>query len=556
MGFVSVDPSQIQFDRPGAAIGGFVPVDPSKIQFDKPITQAQPGLLSRIGSDLAGRLAEGAQSERDYQAGKISLPTSIMQTLGKVVGGSAGDILGETGKEAIPQSVSNAAQSGAQILADKIDQTQTGQAIGNIAMRTQQGYGKFAIANPQAAKTAESILDIGNILSVTDLAKAAYSVPERMAAITSDVGTKLPGILGQTESAVSPMTAMNIPTLGGASAVRKVASSAGDVAGAMKGTGDILSSGQLQDISQRGYGAADNATGLIQPADTNAILQKVISHSARTTEGRAFAGGGVVDKTASDFKNLMDQPLSIQGALEVDSNLGDRIASEKRAGNNNSVRQLQAMQNDFRSGVFNSGIEGAQGGKEAIQAWAAAMKMKDLERISEVASSSDNPAKTIATQARNLLKSPLKSWGYRPDEIAALESASRTGILTDALRTAGSRLGPIVMGGAGYATGGPLGGMAASAADYAVSSAARSGATALQNARLNSVKRLVSNRREIGDMTAPGGSVPATQAIPTNPQNAALGVQSYGNYTPSLQQIMAMPPAQAKAALAKFKKSP
>lgn len=481
----------------------------------------QPGLLSRIGTDLAGRLAEGAQSERDYQAGKISLPESMWQTATKIVGGSAGDLMGETAKSLTPQSASNAASRGAQYVANKLDAVdpQTSDALLGMSNATST----LAKNHPQAAKDIEGAADLLNIIPAqqairtgVNVASKAPGMAKKMTAIVNsvpDIGINLRGIAGDTTSGVSPMAAMNIPTIGGASFARKVGSSVTDVAGAVRGTGDILSSAQLRDISGRGYGASSGATNLIPAADSNAILDKVTSHASRTAEGKTFAGDNVVDKTAADFQRLRDQPLSIQGAMEIDSNLGDRIAVAKRAGENGTVMRLQNMQNSFREGIFNSGIDGAQGGREGIQAWAAAMKMRDIERMEQIAASSDNPAKTMATQANNLLKSPLKSWGYRPDEIAALRSASRTGILTDVLRVAGSRLGPIAGGAAGFATGGIPGMAAASAADYVASSLARGGATALQGSRLNAVKRLIGNRPEIAAMTAAGDGSQAPAAL-------------------------------------------
>ena len=503
MPFVQVDPSQIKFDAPCApqGAGGFVPVDPSKIQFDKPQLPESGGRMDFIKQQWNGALS-----------GDLNPAEAGYNIVGKGIAGGVADAAGKLAGAVIPQSVKDAAASGAQSVADFIDRhdPQTSDAL----MRLDPAVTELRKQYPRISNLVDSTANIVGVAPLTrEIPGAIVKASDKLATLP-DIGTKLPGILGDTSSGTSAITAMNIPTLGGASLARKAGSSVTDVAGAMKGEGDILSSSQLKDISGRGYGASDNAVGLIPVKDSDNILNRVTSHSSRTVEGRAFAGDNIVDKTAADFDSLRGKPLSIQGAMEIDSNLGDRIAAAKRAGENSSVMRLQQMQNSFREGIFNSGIDGAQGGKDGIQAWAAAMKMRDLERIQEIASSSDNPAKTMATQARNLLKSPLKSWGYRPDEIAALESASRTGLLTDALRIAGSRLGPIAGGAAGFATGGLPGMAAASAADYVASSAARSGATALQNSRINAVKRLVSDRPEIKAMTGEPNITPPAPPAP------------------------------------------
>lgn len=496
MPFIQVDPKAIQFDAPQAppTSNSFVKIDPSQIQFDKP-TQQSP--------ESGGRMDFIKQQWNRSLSGDLNPAEAGYNIVGKGIAGAATDAIGKVVSAVVPQAAKDMAGKGAQSVADFIDRhdPQTSDALLGIS----QAVPVLQKQYPRISNLADSTADILGFAPIAKAIPGAVGKAADMVASIPDIGTKLPGILGDTSSFMSPVSAINIPTMGGASLARKVGSSVGDIAGALRGGSDILSSSQLQDISRRGYGAADGAVDLVPVSDSNNILDKVTSHASRTDEGKAFAGDNIVDKTAADFENLRGKPLSIQGAMEVDSNLGDRIAEAKRSGQSNSVIRLQQMQNTFRNGIFNSGIEGAEGGQEGIQAWAAAMKMRDIERIEQVAASSDNPAKTMATQARNLLKSPLKSWGYRPEEIAALESASRTGILTDALRVAGSRLGPIAGGAAGFATGGLPGMAAASAGDYVASSLARSGAGALQGSRLNSVKRLIGNRPEIAEMTAPAG---------------------------------------------------
>ena len=204
-------------------------------------------------------------------------------------------------------------------------------------------------------------------------------------------------IIGNNQSGVSPMTAMNVPSLGTASLARKVGSSVTDIGGALKGDADILSSNQLKDISSRGYNAAGSVASQ-PPETTNKIIDKVNSNGLQTQEEKDFDGDSIVAKTQKDFENLKNKPLSINGAIGVDKALGDRIVAQKRLGNNEAVATLQAMQGDFRNEVMSAA--GDDNWKQGIQGYAAAMKMQDLEGISQAGAASDNPAKTIATGAK------------------------------------------------------------------------------------------------------------------------------------------------------------
>lgn len=522
MPFIQVDPKAIQFDAPQSqASNGFVKVDPGQIEFDKPITQSP---------ESGGRLDFIKQQWSGAMNGELNPAEAGYNIVGKGIAGGATDAIGRVVSAIIPQAVKDTAGAGAQKIADFIDRhdPQTSDALLGIS----EAVPVLRKQYPRISNLVDSTADIAGFAPIAKAIPGAVSKATSLVNSIPDIGTKLPGILGDTSSFMSPVSAINIPTLGGASVVRKVGSSIGDVAGAVRGSADILTTPQLQDIAKRGFDVADQSGGVLVPQAANSLIDRVASNSFQTAEGKAFAGDDIVTKTANDFSSLRDKPLTLAGSMEIDKSLGDRIVAARRAGNMEAASQLQGMQRDFRNGLLSAGdsgqliggADGVQGWREGQQAWTSAMKMRDLDRISQIASSSDNPAKTIATQARNLLKNPLKAWGYRADEIAALESASRTGLLTDALRIAGSRLGPIAGGVAGFATGGLPGMAAASTADYVASSAARSGATALQNSRLNTVRRLVNNRPEIADMTAaPSGALPPPTPVSLSAVNPADG---------------------------------
>jgi hypothetical protein len=77
--------------------------------------------------------------------------------------------------------------------------------------------------------------------------------------------------------------------------------------------------------------------------------------------------------------------------------------------------------------------------------------------------------------------------GYSKEEIAAMRKAAESGVIGDILRTAGSRLVPIITG----ASGGGFGGATAAAA---ASTAARGMAARAQTARAQDVARMIASR--------------------------------------------------------------
>lgn len=551
----------IQAQTPDGAIHEFPDGTPDNV-IDGAIQtylKPQPSMMSKLGGYAAGKIADMAQNERDYQSGKTNLASLGIRQLG-VAGNVAGDAVPDVVKSAVGSALSPIAPA-AQFGADKIDQADP--QTSNALLGLQDAGNTLAQNHPELAGDIKSGIAALNLLPAAQVAKLGAKGVMGLSNM-KDVGTGLNGLLGDTSSGVSATTALNIPTLGGATLAQKVGSSASDVVGALKGDGDILNTGQIKDIAGRSFAAADDTGAFLHPDKTNALIDRVSMNSPQTAEGKIFAGDNPVTTTINDFAKLKDKPLTLSGAMEVDQDLGDRILAAKRAGSDKIVSQLQGMQRDFRNGLLSAGDSGdLVGGADAVnawregqQAWSAAMKMRDLDNISMAAASSDNPASAIKTAAKNLLKSPLKSWGYRSDEIDALKSTSQSGILTDLLRTAGSRLGPLIMGGAGLATGGPLGAAAAGATDYALAGTARAGASALQNARLNAAKRMVSNRPEIAAMTgAPVETVvsekpPAAKLLTYQKPESVLAVDTAGNVAPQtsdqqLSGIVARRAAQA-----------
>lgn len=139
-----------------------VPVDGAKTGFTIPADP--PGILSRVGTDLSKRWAEGQDAASQYNEGKITAPEMLLRSTGKVVGGSVSDVLGEGVKSAISETpdfikkpISGAISS--------IANTDIGKAGMQAAKRGADAYKKFATENPRAAADLESAGDIAGILA-------------------------------------------------------------------------------------------------------------------------------------------------------------------------------------------------------------------------------------------------------------------------------------------------------------------------------------------------------------------------------------------------------
>jgi hypothetical protein len=234
------------------------------------------------------------------------------------------------------------------------------------------------------------------------------------------------------------------------------------------------------------------------------------------------------------MQSLRDQPLSLQSAQEIDEALGGLIDKEFGVkGLSKDGRNLLNLQSTFRDMIANAGANDVQGGTagfEALsgarQAWAAAMKMDDLERIQARAELTDNPATSIKSQLRVLLSNRTKARGYSDDEIEALKDAANRGVLGGALHVFGSRLLPLMGAVTGGHTAGALGAVVGGGLTHGAASAMRSGAEALQAGRLRKAMDVVSQGvpQPPGWRPPPAPQIEAPNVAGMIPWRAPLGL--------------------------------
>jgi hypothetical protein len=280
-------------------------------------------------------------------------------------------------------------------------------------------------------------------------------------------------------------------------------------------------SAYAKQVASAYYDIADKSGGTLTPQVTNKFVDAVEAAGKQTKAGKITAGENPVSSLAGRLQELRDEPLTLRAAQEIDEALGDLIDKEHSVtGLSKDGTKLVDVQSKFRDMIENAGegdITGGTTGFDALgparKAWSQARKMDDLERIQQRAELTDNPATSVRTQIRTLLSSKTKSRGYSPEELAALKEAADRGVVGSALHVFGSRLVPLVAGGAGLASG-PVTAAAMAGAAHVVGAGLRAGATGIQTRRLN---RAIGT---IGEGVPPNPLAPPPgQIIPPDPRN-------------------------------------
>lgn len=251
-------------------------------------------------------------------------------------------------------------------------------------------------------------------------------------------------------------------------------------------------SAEAKAVASAYYNKADQIGGTLLPDFTNKFISEAESIAPQTPEGRAIAGDTPITGLIDRLQSLRDEPISLQGAQEIDERLGDLIDKEYGLkGLSKEGHNLLDLQTTFRNMIMDAGpadatngVEGFEAIKQGRAAWAQAMKMMDFERILNRADQTDNPVTSIRAGIRALTSNPARIRGYSPEEIAALKDAANRGVLGSVLHVFGSRLTPLAVGAAGLSTG-IVPGLVGAGLSHGGASLLRSGATALQTRRVN-----------------------------------------------------------------------
>lgn len=255
----------------------------------------------------------------------------------------------------------------------------------------------------------------------------------------------------------------------------------------------------IRKLASKSYQDADSAGGVLKPEFTNKFVDDLDKMLPQTEKGKILQGkDSPVATVIERMKSFRDQPMTLQEAQEIDELLADQITYDlgKMTKEGKKIFDIQTSLRETIDSAADTDIIGGRGGFEALKEgrklWSKSLKLRDVERIMERAEMMDVPATGIKTGFRTLLSNPNRMRGFNAAEKEAIKKAAETGIVTDILRVAGSRLVPIASGAVGYGTGGPIGSMVSGGLSYGASTLSRNGATAIQRTKAQKVADLIS----------------------------------------------------------------
>ena len=389
-----------------------------------------------------------------------------------------------------------------------------------------------AIITGVAGATTKGGAALANSLRSGNLAGRAIKAGALGAATGSAAGFGAgSGIENRLESAGDSAVAGGL--VGGAIPV--VGAAAGKVAKQFQKLPTPATAEEIKALANAAYKKADESDGVLKGWFTNRFLDDIADIQPATIAGKKVPTDPKLAEALDYIASFKNTRLTLQDAQNLDEYLSEAIDGFTELGQiSKSGKKLLDIQNRFRAAIENADDTLIEGGKEGFEAlkegrklWSAQLKMRDIERIIQRAELMDNPATGIKTGFRNLLTNAKKSKGYTKEELAAIEKAATTGVVSDLLRTGGSRLVPIIAGASG---GGILGTAAAGAG------AAASRGMATRNAMVNAenVARAISQRAvpqdiakgglpavisnpNAGQLAAPAGMVVGGQAQPVKP---------------------------------------
>lgn len=273
----------------------------------------------------------------------------------------------------------------------------------------------------------------------------------------------------------------------------------------MKTVAPTIPAEDLRSYASTKFKEADAVGGTLNVAKNNAWIDNADKLLPQSAEAKAIFGNTPVGELILNMENQRGKPMTLQGAMEIDSRLGEMAMDNinprtgKPTAEGNRLFQLQHSLRDTWENATESDITGGKAGfnagKEGRDLWAASVRMNDVERILDRGSKADVPATAIKNGFKTYTSNPKNKKGWTDEEWKALNHAAHTGVIGGALKFAGSRLISSVVGAAGGAVGGgPLGAAAGATVGAMTGTPFRMAAGALQKGRGEAVANLISNR--------------------------------------------------------------
>lgn len=299
----------------------------------------------------------------------------------------------------------------------------------------------------------------------------------------------------------------------------------------------VPNSEQIREQGSKLFQIAEQKGGALSAGESNKFYNKILAMRPQTVEGAVFKGESPVSKILDNVETLINKPMTLKAAMEIDEALGDLAYStmDNFGKISKDGKKFLDMQGTLRrviedadERVVHGGKEGFKALKDARKVWSTSLRMREIERIIEKAQGREQPVTALKNGFTNLLNRGDKLKGYSVAEVKAIQKAAKTGIITDVVKLAGSGLVPIGSGITGGFAGGAVNPVTA-AMGYAAGSAVQQGAKAVGVAR------------QMGR---------ANQALKTVAEKSGMVTQQPRL---TLPEIMKLPPEEAKKLLANMR---
>lgn len=432
---------------------------PSTVNNDA-VKNNNSGIIQRTGADVAQRMKNLQDIQDQVDAGKINPASGFLQRMGEVAGAATIDPTTEMAKSVgqyVPDFINNAAKGAGDWATENI-----AKPIGeNVVAPTDSFLKKFAPGYSSYSKSAQDI---------------NTNHPELSADIRSavNVGSILPA--GKAIEAGGDFA------LGKMGSARELLNDYSDSLGSKEKitVGEAKKSGDIiKDMSQQIF---DKAQEHNQSFDNNFItglINKAKATEPQTIWGKATVGENDASKIIRQWeKNAAEgHPLDLNSLQEMDAGINDKISDHFVNGKGDSdAKSLLDLKSALRNHVQDTGGPGVDYLNDARALWAEKSKMDLLDKIETKAGVSDNQAAIRKRAYGSLLQNGNAMNMFSPEERTLIKEASKTGVATNLLREAGSRLTATITGAAAGSGAGPVGTLMGAVAGHVVAAGAREGA--------------------------------------------------------------------------------
>ncbi len=340
----------------------------------------------------------------------------------------------------------------------KLSQTEAGQMGLQALQKGGEIWNTYKQANPRTANILESTANIGGaVMGLGGIAKGG--------AMLADAAPEI-------------------------SAIRRTAKE--------PKTGQLPTPKEMKDISTQSYNDSV-VQGASLPTDfMGKFTGDIKSVSPQSKIGAALQGETAATKIGNALDPFKDEQLDMPKIDEIDKILTRKANESWKDGMPSpDTKDILEIQNKFRNAVDEAEPQaGLESWKLAKSAFAASKRLQDIEDIFEHAKLMPNEANAIQAGFRNLLENESRIRGYSPQARKYIEQAAKNQLSVDLLKTMGSRLLPIIVGGAG-------GGLGATAATAIGGAASRGLGAAVKVRQGNKVAREVIkdfNAKNIGKL--------------------------------------------------------